>query len=326
MLDSLRQIPGVASVAATSDPELKDTNISSNITVAGYAAKEEEDMNVEQELVSPGYLSTLGMTLIAGRGIGGQDGPDAPPVAVVNESFAKHWLGGADHAVGRQFRNGAGTTDKNTRWFTIVGVVKDAKHTGVRDEVVRTAFYSYLQAEPWPGMLFYLRTRQQPEAALADVRQTMQRLDPKLVPQGLKTMDAQIGEDLDSERTLSLRRELRRARRAAGGDRPLRNAGLRHRAAPARDRHSHGPRLDARRSREARSRRSRQTTRGQHGGRSSRRADLVPADQEPALRSHRARSARAACRVDGGGCGRTFGSGVAVASRGFGESERNAPL
>jgi predicted permease len=204
MLDSLRQIPGVASVAATSDPELKDTNISSNITVAGYAAKEEEDMNVEQELVSPGYLSTLGMTLIAGRGIGEQDGPDALPVAVVNESFAKHWLGGAAHAVGRQFRNGSGTTDKNTRWFTIVGVVKDAKHTGVREDVVRTAFYSYVQMEPWPGMVFYARTRQQPEAVIADVRQAMRRLDPKLVPGGLKTMDMQIGENLDSERTMSL--------------------------------------------------------------------------------------------------------------------------
>lgn len=204
MLDSLRRIPGVASVAATSDPELKDDNTSGNITVAGYAAKEEEDMNVEQELVSPGYLSTLGMTLIAGRGIGEQDGPDALPVAVVNESFAKHWLGGAAHAVGRQFRNGAGTTDKTTRWYTIVGVVQDAKHTGLRDAVVRTAFYSYLQAKPAPGMVFYVRTGQQPESAIADVRQAMQRLDSKLVARSLETMDAQIGEDLDSERTLSL--------------------------------------------------------------------------------------------------------------------------
>jgi len=204
ILASLAQIPGVISTAATTDPELHDWNTTGNITVAGYTAKEDEDMNVEQEIVSPGYLSTLGMTLVAGRGIGEQDGPNSLPVAVVNESFAKHWLGSAANAVGHQFRKGEGTPDKNTKWLTIVGVVKDSKHSGIRDDVRRTTFYSYLQEKPRPGLVFYLRTRQQPEAMIAEVRQTMQSLDPRLVPDSLKTMDAQISEDLDSERILSL--------------------------------------------------------------------------------------------------------------------------
>jgi predicted permease len=181
-----------------------DTNTGLNITVAGYASKEDEDMNIEKEVVSPGYLSTIGMTLVAGRGIGEQDGPDAAPVAVVNEAFAKHWFGGAGQAMGRQFHDGGGQPDKRNPWLTIVGVVRDAKHTGVREEVSRTAFYSYLQNPPKRGMAFYLRTRQSPETVIAEIRQTLQRLDSKLVPDSLQTMDAQIGEDLDSERTLSL--------------------------------------------------------------------------------------------------------------------------
>ena len=204
ILSSMQAIPGASSAAATSDPELKDTNNGSNITVAGYTAKEEENMDVEMEDVTPGYNSTLGMTLLAGRGIGEQDGAKAAPVAVVNESFARHWLGSASNAVGRSFHKGAGTFDKDDPWITIIGVVKDAKHSGVREEVRRTVFRPYLQVDPRPGMVFYVRTRQWSEPVISQIRQTIQRIDPRLVPDSLKTMDAQISEDLNSERTLSL--------------------------------------------------------------------------------------------------------------------------
>ncbi len=204
ILTTLSAIPGVKSGAATSDPELTGDSTGGNITVAGYTAKEDEDTVIEREFVSPGYLSTLGMPLIAGRGIGEQDGPTAVPVAVVNESFAKYWFGSATNAIGRQFHNGGAHPDKETPWVTIVGVVKDAKHTGIRDKTLRTAFFSYVQQPTKPGMGFYVRTQQPPEAVIAAVRQTMQGLDSKLVPDELKTMDVQISEDLNSERVLSL--------------------------------------------------------------------------------------------------------------------------
>jgi predicted permease len=204
VLSSLTQLPGVTSAAATTDPELMDTNTRGNITVAGYTAKEDEDMDVEMEVVSPGYFSTLGMPLIAGRGIGEQDGATATPVAVVNESFAKRWFGSAAQAVGHQFHGGGGPADKDDPWLTIIGVVKDAKHSGIRDDAARTMFYSYLQQKPKRGMTFYVRTQQSPEAAIAEVRESLRGIDAKLVPDSLKTVDAQISEDLNTERTLSL--------------------------------------------------------------------------------------------------------------------------
>jgi putative ABC transport system permease protein len=204
VLDSLTQIPGVSSAAATTDPELMGNNTGLNITVAGYTEKEEEDMDIEKEVVSTGYFSTLGMPLIVGRAIGEQDGPDAAPVAVVNEAFAKHWFGSATNAIGHQFHDGGGKANKDNPWLTIVGVVKDVKHSGIRDDVKWTAFYSYLQETPKRGMAFYVWTQQSPEAVIAEIRQSMQRLDSKLVPDSLKTMDAQISQDLNSERTLSM--------------------------------------------------------------------------------------------------------------------------
>jgi predicted permease len=204
ILAELRAMPGAASAAATSDPELMNNNTSGNITVAGYTEKEDEDMNVEMERVSADYFATVGVPLLAGRAIGEEDGPDSARVAVVNESFAKHWYGSAGNAVGKAYHNGGGQPGKDTPWTTIVGVVRDTKHTGVREDAVRTEFQPYLQSKPRTGMAFYIRTRQSPEAVVAAVRQTLQRIDSKLVPDDLKTVDAQIGEDLASERTLSL--------------------------------------------------------------------------------------------------------------------------
>ena len=63
VLQTLAGLPGVRSAAGTTDPELADTNTSNNITLAGYTAKENEDMNVESPRVSPGYFSTMGMTV-----------------------------------------------------------------------------------------------------------------------------------------------------------------------------------------------------------------------------------------------------------------------
>ncbi len=206
ILTTLSAIPGVKSAAATSDPELTGDGEGGNITVAGYTAKEDEDTVIEREFVSPGYLSTLGMQLIAGRGIGEQDGPTGAPVAVVNESFAKYWFGSAINAIGHQFHNGGPNPPKDVQlqWLTIVGVVKDAKHTGIRDKTLRTAFFSYVQQETKPGMGFYVRTQQSPEAVIAEVRQALGGIDSKLVADSLETVDAQIGEDLNSERVLSL--------------------------------------------------------------------------------------------------------------------------
>jgi predicted permease len=206
ILATLSAIPGARSAAATSDPELTGDSTGGSTTVAGYTAKEDEDTVIERESVSPGYLSTLGMPLIAGRGIGEQDGTTALPIAVVNESFAKYWFGSASSAIGRQFHNGGPhpPNDVKVQWVTIVGVVNDAKHTGIRDKTLRTAFFPYLQQPTRPRMGFYVRTEQPPEAVIAEVRQALGGIDSKLVADSLETMDAQIGEDLNSERVLSL--------------------------------------------------------------------------------------------------------------------------
>jgi putative ABC transport system permease protein len=201
VLRALVALPGVRSVAGTTDPELAGNNWANNITIAGYTSKEGEDMNVEHPKVSPGYFSSIGMTLLAGRELSDADRSGTEKVAVVNESFARHFFGDPQHALERYLANGGGEKEKPD--IEIVGVVKDAKHTGVRQEIRRTLFTPYLQETDPGAMTFYVRTWQTPESTEATIRRAMQALDSKLVLDSFRTMEEQIYENLTAERAVA---------------------------------------------------------------------------------------------------------------------------
>jgi predicted permease len=201
VLESLRTLPGVRAVGATNDPELANDNIGQNITIPGYTEKENEDMDVEHPSVSPGYFSAMGVPLLAGREFGDQDREGMQKVAVINERMARHFFGAPERAVGRYFGFGGGQVKTDV---AIVGVVKDVKHTTVRQKVLPTVFTPYLQDANLHGMAFYIRTSQAPEAAEATVRRAMQTLDSKLVLDDFRTMPEQIDDNLNTERTIAL--------------------------------------------------------------------------------------------------------------------------
>lgn len=201
VLETLEALPGIRSVAATTDPELADDNTGLNITIAGYKEKEDEDMSVELERVSPHYLSAMGMSLLAGRELSDEDHEGTRSVAVVNESFARHFFGSAQFAVGRYFGYGAGQVRTD---IEIVGVVRDAKHTSVRERVLLTAFRPYLQEPEGRRLAFYARTTQPPETAESTIRSAMQQLDSKLVLDNFRTMQEQVDDSLSAERVITM--------------------------------------------------------------------------------------------------------------------------
>jgi Acidobacterial duplicated orphan permease len=208
ILDRLSAMPGVRAVAATNDPELAGNNEGANITIAGYTPADDDKMNVEVGRISPHYFSTLQMPVLAGRDFTDADNESSAKVAVVNESLAKHFFGDAQHAIGHYFGYGGGGKAKID--VQIVGVVGDVKHTDLRTPIVRTVFSPYPQTtrssgdkrtdpDVIPGMSFYVRTWQSPEAAMTSIRRAMQDLDPKLVLDSMQTMDQQIQNELSPD-------------------------------------------------------------------------------------------------------------------------------
>ena len=142
----------------------------------------------------------MGVPLLAGREFSEADREGSQKVAVVNESFARHFFGAPERAIGHYFTSGSGDVKPD---IEIVGVVKDAKHENVRGEIKRTTFTPYLQEKDPGAMSYYIRTAQLPETAESTIRGAMQVLDSKLVLDNFRTMQEQIEETLVAERVIA---------------------------------------------------------------------------------------------------------------------------
>ncbi len=200
-LESLRRVPGVASAAATTDPELSNDDTTSNFSVQGYKPSEEERMNFEQPGITTGYFTTLHQPILAGREFTESDAKGQPKVAVVNLAFAKRFYGSPQNALGRAIAEGGGDDIKYD--ITIVGVVGDIKHTDLRTPLGGAVYTPYLQEKHPTGVEVYVRTVQSPELIEGSIRQAIHQLDPTLVVDGLRTMDEQISRNASDERALA---------------------------------------------------------------------------------------------------------------------------
>ena len=200
-LEALARIPGVTGAAATSDPELSGDSSGSSFTVQGYKRSEDEDLHFEVPWITPGYFATLRQPLLAGREFTSSDAKGEPKVAIVNITLAKRFYGSAQNASGRSLAEGDG--EKVQPDTTIVGVVGDIKHTDLRTDIGPAVYRPFLQ-QPHPGgAQIYLRTAQAPEMVESAIRQTVHQLDPTLVVDGLRTMQAQVDRSASDERALA---------------------------------------------------------------------------------------------------------------------------
>jgi predicted permease len=131
--EALRAAPGVDSVAISGWPLLGRIKINSDISINGAPPSPTPAFFLN---VSPGWLSTMKIPLVAGRDFLPED--NSPGVAIVNETFVRTFfpgVGRATDAIGRTFSRGA-----NRPLNKIVGVTPDVPDHDLR-EPNRAVFY-----------------------------------------------------------------------------------------------------------------------------------------------------------------------------------------
>jgi predicted permease len=211
-------LPGISSVAFSNIGLLEGNEWDSSITIEGYAAKPGENMNPYCNAISPGYFRTMGIPLMAGRDFNERDAIYEPPdparlalradrfvpptyrVAIVNESYARHYFGDRT-PLGRHIGFGIDPGTKTP--IEIVGVVKDAKYTGVRDEIPRQAFFPFLENDFAGGAVVYVRTSQPATAAFGSIRQALGDIDASVPMYNPRTLEHQIESSLLNERLVA---------------------------------------------------------------------------------------------------------------------------
>ena len=199
--DNIAGLPGVNSVSAAEVSLMSDDMAIMTVTVEGYKRQEGEDTNPHINGVAPGFFSTLGVPLVAGRDFTRRDSAGAPKVAIINEKMARYFFHN-DNPLGRRF--GFGGPPKGKIDIEIVGVVKDIKSHTLREEIPRFVYFPYPQDENAGAMTFYVRTSQTPSALAGQLRAEVQKLDPNLPVYGMKTMATQVDESLFVDRLIAL--------------------------------------------------------------------------------------------------------------------------
>jgi predicted permease len=200
MLDRVRGLPGVRSASLSNMTPLQGGVWDSELLIDGYTAKSNQDVTVNFNQVSPGYFETLGTPFVAGRDFNEHDTQQSPTVAIVNETFVKKYLG-ASNPLGRTFRV---NNNKPTAPIEIIGVVKDAKYSSLREQVPPTAYRSGSQnvRSGFFGNVIELRSVGPPVDLIRAVKVAMEEVNPDITLQ-FKTLATQVDETLVRERLLA---------------------------------------------------------------------------------------------------------------------------
>jgi putative ABC transport system permease protein len=201
MLSELRALPGVERAAATAPLPLGGSRYSISFQQPGAARPSSERLSADFGMVSPGYFRTLHVPLVRGREFSEADSDAAPRVVVVNERFARQYFGDAD-PIGQRIKPGLATTETETPWREIVGVVGDIKHRTLSEESRPAYFVPYAQGLISP---LYLVVRTTDATGIAaDVRKALARKDPELALYDVKTMEEYVATSVATPRFQTL--------------------------------------------------------------------------------------------------------------------------
>jgi putative ABC transport system permease protein len=185
LLESVRGDSGTesATLASTSPLTLVDSG-ARKVTIDGYAPRRDEDLTFLSNVVAPDYFRTLKIGLAAGREFESRDDVTAMPVAIVNETAAGRFWGGAADAVGKRIRVATG------EWRMVIGVARDIKYSRINEAPRPYVYLPFLQTYQ-PSMVLHARGSAGVAPLIEQVRAHVRTLDPDLPILGAGTLSEQ---------------------------------------------------------------------------------------------------------------------------------------
>jgi putative ABC transport system permease protein len=192
LLERASALPGVQKAALASVLPLSgDSDTSFTIEGRPAPSSQSETPVTWYRQVSAGYFDAMGMTMRRGRMFA--EGEPAPSV-IVNETFVRTFFP-REEPLGRRVRFGGQAGDP---WFTIIGVVADAKARGAREAAKVETFIPYWQLLE-PGIVVILKSAN-PGQLTAPLRAAVSSLDRDLPVSGITTLSEMVGDSIAQPR------------------------------------------------------------------------------------------------------------------------------
>ncbi|MGH9378597.1 MAG: ABC transporter permease, partial [Terriglobia bacterium] len=208
----LPQIPGVISASYSIYSPMRGDNWGFGFHIEGRPPEERDGSSLD--CIGPHYFETIGTRMLRGRTIGDQDTSNSPPVAVVNQAFAKKFFPKKD-PIGQHFGMG---DPKYAGEMEIVGIVQDAKYQDARRPAYPTFFMPFFQLPKDPKLSFFvgaeyigdieLHVAGRPENLEAAVRRTLNNINPNLTILDMLSLQEQLDLNFNQDKLVARLTEL----------------------------------------------------------------------------------------------------------------------
>jgi len=196
LVAAVRTLPGVTSAAASTCGLIAGCRSSSGFRFEGG---DDTTSTANENWVGAGYFATVGIPIVAGREFDERDTERRGRVAVVNESLVRRYFRG-QNPIGRRLGYSQADTE-------IVGVVRDARTQTLHEAPVPMVYFPIDQNTTnlrAPPENLDVRVAGDPRAAVAAVRESIQRAEPGLLLAGVDVTAGHLSRDLSRERTVAM--------------------------------------------------------------------------------------------------------------------------
>jgi putative ABC transport system permease protein len=208
----LRALPGVARAAAGNSLPFVSMGGFSAFTMPSLRNPGTQvDVQAIQRIVTPDYFKTLGIRVLEGRALADTDNANAPPVLVVNRSFARTYL--TDRPVGQRIpKPSSGSAGlrflvADADW-EVVGVVEDLRQDSVEAPRQPELFATFQQVLPTSvrgfDPILIVKTAADPLALVPSLRDAVRHEAPGVALDSVMTMEDRITNSLARPRTYAL--------------------------------------------------------------------------------------------------------------------------
>ena len=196
VLEQIRSLPGVESTGVTSELFIGGGS-ERVVTAEGDARPVSERLRYRSDELSEGLFKAVGTPLLRGRFFSDADGPDSPPVAIINETMARQLWPGRD-PVGKRFKRGPEQTA--SAWFTVVGVVGDMRRQGLEKDPIPQMFEPLAQNPPRRAILLVRTSMDDPLKMAGAIQAAVRRVEKYAPVYGATTLENQLGAFLTERR------------------------------------------------------------------------------------------------------------------------------
>jgi predicted permease len=199
LINRADEIPGVRYAAVATCSLSDDCPDATGVVIDATGENSNQSIGaIHFNRVSLDYFNTVGIQLVQGRLFTTTDNATSPGVALVNQTFAKRFLGSVDPIGKRLFTN----PDNGPTHFEIIGVVTDARVNNIHESAPPLIYFPIAQH---PGNLdsIDIRTAADPQWIEAQARQAVAEVDYRLPIVEVIPLSEQIARNLTQERLIT---------------------------------------------------------------------------------------------------------------------------